>query len=276
MDDKILILGKGFIGERLGQGLGAEISERKINSLSDVQDELKKFNPAIIINCIGHTGRNVDDCELDQDKTLTANAFVPLIIAEVALRNNIRFIQISSGCIYHFDYLADEPIGEEKIPDYFDLFYSRSKIYAEQPLNILAQKFPILTLRLRMPLDNRPHPKNLLDKLINYKNIIDLPNSVTYLPDFIEATKHLIKIRAKGIYNVVNKGALRFPELLEVYKKYVPEFTYRVMDFKGLNLKRTNLIMSVEKLERSGFKVRDIKDVLEECVKDYLKTRDGS
>jgi dTDP-4-dehydrorhamnose reductase len=269
--NKILILGNGYIGNRLHEELDSELSDKRIHSLIDAEEEIKRFNPSIIINCIGHTGRNVDDCELDKDKTLMANTFVPIILGEAALRNNIKLIHISSGCIYHFDHSRDKPIDEDKMPDFFELFYSRTKIYAEQALKALFKECPILIIRIRVPLDNRPHPKNLLTKLIGYKKIIDIPNSVTYVPDFIKALKHLIEINAEGIYNVTNKGGLCYPELLDVYKKYIPDFKYRVISYAELNLVRTNLFLSTQKLELSGFKVRDIKEVFEECVKDYLK-----
>lgn len=271
MKNKILILGNGYIGNRLREGLDSELSDKRIHSLADAQEQIQRFKPNIIINCIGHIGRNVDDCELDKDKTLMANSFVPVILAETALRNRIKLIHISSGCIYRFDHSCDKPIDEEKTPDFFELFYSRTKIYAEQALKALFKECPILIVRIRVPLDNRPHPKNLLTKLIGYKKIIDIPNSVTYIPDFIKALKHLIEINAEGIYNVTNREALRYPELLDVYKKYVPDFEYRVIDYKELNLVRTNLILSTQKLEESGFKVRGIKEIFEECVKDYLK-----
>jgi dTDP-4-dehydrorhamnose reductase len=271
MRNKILILGKGFIGERLKQAFNCNISGRKIHSFSDAQKLVDKFKPGIIINCIGYTGRNVDECEQDKDKTLIANTFVPVILAEAAVRNKIKLVHISSGCIYKFNYRKDKPIREQKPPDFFDLFYSRSKIYSERALEILCNKFDILIARIRIPLDNRLHPKNLLTKLIGYKRVIDIPNSVTYIPDFVNALKHLIKVKARGIYNVVNKGSLRYPELLEVYKRYVPDFEYETIPYRELNLVRTNLILSTRKLERTGFKVRDIHNVLEECVKTYLK-----
>ncbi|RJO63993.1 MAG: NAD-dependent epimerase/dehydratase family protein [Candidatus Omnitrophota bacterium] len=273
MNERILILGNGYIGQRLHEGLGCEVSERKIYSLADAEEEIKKFKPAVLINAIGYIGNTVDDCEQDKDKALMANAFVPLILGEAAIRNHIKLVHISSGCIYRFDYLCDDPIAEEKVPDYFDLFYSRTKIYSEQPLLILSKSYPILIVRIRVPLDNRPHPRNLLDKLIKYKKIIDVPNSLTYVPDFIQAMKHLLKVDARGIYNVVNKGSLKYPDLMYVYKKYVPAFEYEVVDLKNLSLKRTNLIMSCEKLEKTGFKMRNIKDVLEECVREYLNAR---
>jgi dTDP-4-dehydrorhamnose reductase len=271
MKNKILIFGKGYIGERVRESLNCVVSGKKICSLQDAQQEINRYKPKIIINCIGHIGRNVDDCELDKDKTLMANSFIPIILAEAALRNKIKLVHISSGCIYNYDYRKDTPIGEKKLPDFFDLFYSRSKIYSERALEVMSNKYGILIVRLRIPLDNRPHPKNLLNKLIAYKRVIDSPNSVTYIPDFLRALKHLLSINATGIYNVVNKGALYFPDLMKVYKKAVPAFKYEVVDFKKLGLVRTNLILSTAKLEKTGFKVRKIKEVLEECVKNYLK-----
>lgn len=271
MKDEILIWGKGFIGNRLQEELGLPISDKKINSFSDIEVEIKRYQPKVIINCIGHTGGNVDDCEKDLDKTLTTNAFIPIMLGEMALRNDIRLVHISSGCIYHFDYAKAMPINEDQMPDYFELFYSRTKIYSEQALKFLTQKYPILIIRIRIPLDNRPHPKNLLTKLIHYKKVIDIPNSITYIPDFMQALKHLMQIEAKGIYNVVNRGALKYPELLEIYKRYVPNFEYQLIDYKQLNKVRTNLILSTKKLEETGFQIRDIHEVLEECVQDYLK-----
>lgn len=270
MKSGILVFGEGFIGERVSESLDCNISKRRINSFHDVEEEIAKYNPKIVINCIGHTGRNVDDCELDRDKTLIANAFIPVLLAEAALRNSIKLVHISTGCIYRYDYSRDSPIEENKIPDFFELFYSRTKIYSEQPLEILSHKYPFLIIRIRVPLDNRPHPRNILDKLIRYKKIIDIPNSITYIPDFIKALKHLLQINATGIYNIVNKGALRYPELLELYKKYKPDFNYEVIDFKKLNLVRTNVVLATDKLEKTGFKIRNIRRVLEECVRGYL------
>ena len=271
MKNNTLIFGRGYIGSRLQEELNCEISDKKIYSYIDAEAELKKFKPKTIINCIGNVRRNVDECEEDLDKTLIANTFVPIILAEVALRNNIKLIHISTGCIYHYDYFKDTPIDENKEPDFFELFYSRAKIYSERALALLPKKYPVLIIRIRVPLDNLPHPRNLLTKLINYKKVIDIPNSVTYIPDFIKALKHLNRINATGIYNVVNKGGLRYPQFMDIYKKYVPDFEYEIVDYKKLNIVRTNLLLSTEKLENTGFKVRDIHEVLEECVKEYLK-----
>ena len=271
MNKDILIFGKGFIGQKLQKYLDCNITEKMVNSFSDAYEEVEKNDPKVIINCIGYTGKNnVDDCEKEKNETLSANTFIPIILAEIAFRKKIKLVHISSGCIYHFNYKNQAPITEEVIPDFFSLFYSRTKIYAEKSLGALLDKANILIVRPRIPLDSRPASKNLLTKLLSFGNIIEIPNSVAYLPDFFSMIKYLISIDAKGIYNTVNKGALRYSELLDIYKKYVPGYEYKIMDIKDFNMTRTNLILSVEKLESTGYKVRDIHEVLEECVKIYL------
>jgi dTDP-4-dehydrorhamnose reductase len=268
---KTLIFGKGFIGKELQHALGCNISDKKIFSFNDAAVEVEKYNPDRIINCIGYTGKsNVDDCEASKDKTLLANVFVPTILAEIALRYKLKLVHISSGCIYKYDYSKDKPITEDKSPDYFNLFYSRTKIYAEQILKCLVNIYPVLIARIRIPMDNKPHPKNIINKLIKYREVIDIPNSITYIPDFIETLRYLMKIDARGIYNIVNKGSLRYPRLLDVYRSYRTNFEYKIIDYQDLKLERTNLILSTKKLENSGVEVRDINEVLEECIRKYI------
>ena len=273
MNKNILILGKGFIGERLQKELDCRIDASKINCFSDADKLIKKYNAKIIINCIGITGRhNVDDCELEKDATLLANSFVPVILAEVCLRSNLKLVHISSGCIFNYNYKKNKPVNEKSEDYFFKLFYSRSKIYSERAIEELARHYNILIVRIRIPLINEKHPKNLLDKLLRYNKVIDIPNSVTYIPDFLKAVKHLLKIKARGIYNIVNSGGLRYPDLMRVYQKYVTSYKFKLISVKSLGLVRTDLILSTVKLEKSGFKVRNINSVLDECVKEYLKS----
>lgn len=271
MRNKILILGKGYIGKRLQGVLQCSITSQKITRYSQIASLIKKHRPSIIINCIGHTGKsNVDGCEQDLDKTLFSNTYIPILLAEAAMRHNIKLIHLSSGCIFNYNYGKSKPISEQIDPDYFKLFYSRSKIYSERMLNKLPNHSNILTLRIRIPLDDQPHPRNLLNKLIKYRKVINVPNSITYIPDFIKALKFLIRKKAHGIYNITCKGALLYPDLLDEYQKYHPEFKYKIISLKQLKLDRTNLVLSTKKLERSGYKLRHIKDVIPQCVKNFV------
>lgn len=272
MKSKMLILGNGYIANKLHKQWGCPIYDKRILSYQDAVAAFNEHKPHVLINCIGHVGaRNVDDCELDVDKCLIANTMVPIWLGELAYRNPVKLVHISSGCIYHYDYDKQKPLTEKDVPDYYKLFYSRTKIYAEAVLDPLSKRSNVLIVRVRIPLDNCPNGRNILNKLIKYKTVIDIPNSVTYLPDFIKALEHLLKIDAKGLFNLTNKGALRYPMLLDIYKKYVPDFEYKLLPLRNLKLDRTNLILSVSKLEMTGFKVRHIKDVLKECVEQYVK-----
>lgn len=271
MKTRILIFGKGYLGQRLAAEFSCGLTDARVNSLEQCIKDVSRYKPQVVINAIGQTGaRNVDDCEMDKDKTLMSNSFVPVILAEACLRCGVRFVHISSGCIFEYDYAKQRPITEDRIPDYYDLYYSRSKVYAERCLDYLAAKFPVLTVRVRIPLDDRPGRKNIIDKLVKYGKVIDVPNSVTYVPDFVEMVRHLIAVKANGIFNTVNKGGLYYRDLMETYRKYVPDFAYKVIPLSSLKLKRTNLLLSTKKLEATGFKVRPIKSVLDECIQRYI------
>lgn len=268
---RVLVLGKGFIGTRLAKTLKYQISDARIHVLSDAQKIIKKYNPDVIINCIGHTGRrDVDDCEKALNKTFLANTVVPLLLAEACFRAKVKFVHMSSGCVFCPPVDTRAPITEKITPDFFDLYYARTKIYTEAALSALGRQHNILILRVRLPLDIVPHPHNLLTKLVGFSRVIDCPNSATYIPDFIAAVRHLIRIDAQGIFNVVNSGALRFPELLKIYQRYRPQHRFAIVDLKELKIKRMNYLLSNKKLLVTGFRIRPIQAVLEECVRQYL------
>ncbi len=272
MKNNILVVGQGYIATHIKKHFLCHVSKQRITTYQDIEKLVKKYKPEMIINCIGHTGKhNVDDCEKAIDKTLLANSFVPILLLEICLRHNIKLVHISSGCIFHYNYGKQRPIEEGRIPDYYDLFYSRTKIYFENIMAQLKKPFNVLNIRIRIPLNGEPHPKNLLTKLIKYQKIIDAPNSITYIPDFIKALKHLITINAHGTYNIVLKGGLSYPRLMKAYQKLVPKFQYTVIPYKKLKLSRTNLVLSTKKLEKTDFKVRTASEVIKECVAQYVK-----
>lgn len=269
----ILVLGAdGYIGSRICGETGFEGSADRISSLNDVEGILERYKPSTVINCIARTGwgeKGVDRCEDDAGATILANSTVPVLLTEAAIRHGFRLVHISTGYVYETPE-NNLLISEEKTPDFFEVFYSRTKIYSESALVACSGKHPILILRPNIVLDDRPHPRNILDKLIKSGRVVGGQHSVTYLPDFIEALQHLIKVEASGLYNVVNKGGLKYSELLDEYRAHNPSFDYEAIDLKDLGRNRPNAMLSTEKLEKTGFKVRDIHSVIGECLKGYI------
>lgn len=271
MNKDILILGEGYLGLRLKEAWGCASTAQRILSFKDAEAIVRAHKPKVLVNCIGYNGeKNVDDCERDLERTFWANTFIPSMLAELAMRYDLKLVQFSSGCIYHYDYKTQKPRTENDAPDYLDLAYSRSKIAMERVLVPLVPRLNALVVRIRMPLDDRPHAHNILTKLLQFKKVISVPNSVTYVPDLVAALGHLIKSDARGLYNVMNNGVLYFPELLDVCKKQGAGCDYEVVDFEKLAIKRTNIVHSAEKLEKAGFKMRDVREVYNECVQNYL------
>jgi len=106
--------------------------------------------------------------------------------------------------------------------------------------------------------------------MLGFNRIIDQQNSITYVPDFLNALEFLINKEAYGIYNIVNKETLSLVELLQSYNEYTGKTVKKeIIKTEDLGLNRTNVRLSTNKLEESGFNVRSIHDCLPECLKSY-------
>lgn len=271
---KYLIFGNGFIGNRFANFLqNSIISDNRINAIDDIFLQIEKYNPEIIINCIGKTGRpNIDWCEEHKDETFFSNVTIPTLIAEVCKDTDIYMVHIGSGCIYETNRCSGIGFSENDKPNFKGSFYSRTKIFSEK---ILSEYDNILQLRIRMPIDGIPSPRNLIDKLIGYRQVINVPNSITYIPDFIVITKKLMDMHETGIFNVTNTGAITHKEILEMYKNIVdPSYeTPEFIPIEKLNTiaGRSNCILYNTRLEGKGIKMRHVLYAVEACMKDYAK-----
>ena len=108
---KIVIFGKGWLGGKYADYLGAELSGADITNKQGVAEELDRARPDVVINTAGKTGRpNVDWCEEHKEETVASNITGPLVLMGECLKRNIRMVHLSSGCIFN---------GEAPHPDGF-------------------------------------------------------------------------------------------------------------------------------------------------------------
>ncbi|MCA9385635.1 sugar nucleotide-binding protein [Candidatus Dojkabacteria bacterium] len=272
---KYLIFGKGYIGTKFLEKLGpsAVITSTDIGNISEVETIIATEKPDIVINAAGKTGKpNIDWCEDHKKETLYSNVTGPLVLSKVCIEHQIRMVHIGSGCIYQGG--SEDTYSETDKPDPNQIpsFYSKTKAWSEEMLSY----FPLLQVRLRMPIDENPQPRNLLWKITHYEKIISVPNSISVIPDFVEATLKLITMEKTGIYNVVNPGHITHAEILDMYKKYIDSnFEYELFSLKELEAVtkagRSNCVLSTKKLEDEGIVLPEIHERLPEILQDYKK-----
>jgi len=267
---KVLIFGaRGYLGSAFSELYpGALTPEVDIADSPSVGALLDQEKPDIVINAAGRTGRpNVDWCEDHKLETLRSNATGPLVLAEECGKREIYWVHLGSGCIYSGDN-GGRGFTEEDPPNFTGSFYSRSKALADRAL----KEFPVLVLRLRMPFDATDHPRSLLRKLIAFERVLDVQNSITYLPDFYEAAKILIEKRTTGIFNAVNPGSISPYQIVQMYRDIVdPAHTFERLTSKDLphvvRTGRSNCVLNAAKIQKAtGNAFRPVEEAVREAL----------
>jgi len=268
---KYLIFGNGYLGNLFNQFLkGSKISSIYIKSEQDVLKEIIKHQPDWILNCAGATGRpNIDWCEDNKQKTFESNVLMPLIIAKACYEKKVKMLHLGSGCVYTGDNQG-KGWSEDDAPNFNGSFYSKTKALGEDML----KDYNVLQLRLRMPIDNDlDSPRNFIKKILNYKKVINIKNSMTIVNDLLKTAEYLMKKNKTGIYNVVNPGPMSHKQILDLYKKIInPKFKYTIISLKELyktvKAERSNCVLNSKKLEKE-IKIPALKDQITKIFKDY-------
>ena len=159
-----------------------------------VHDLLVREAPDVVINATGKTGRpNVDWCEEHREMTLQSNVIGALNVAVSCAALGAHLVHLGSGCVFNgpapsspsrrrgceacgYAGFVTHGSGIDRVPvpcssccgwredDYANPegFYARTK-YAT---DLVLEKMPhVAIVRLRMPIDGTPHPRNLITKL---------------------------------------------------------------------------------------------------------------
>ena len=165
-----------------------------------------------MINAAGSTGKpNVDACELVNYESLLGNAVFPGIIREVCEDIKISWGHVSSGCIYSGRRPDGKGWREEDEPNFSFRsspcsFYSGTKALGEEVLEGAENCF---IWRLRIPFNHESSPRNYLQKLLNYENLLEAENSVSHLGEVCQkCIECFTKEVEPGVYNMTNPGSI--------------------------------------------------------------------
>ena len=230
-----LVYGRtGWIGGKLGkllteQGHKWSYGRARLEDRKAVIDDIKRSKCTHIMCAAGVTGRpNVDWCEDHKTETIRANVIGILNLCDVALLHDVHVTNFATGCIYKYDdehKIGGVPFTEEDDPNFGGSFYSETKSYME----MMLRHYPnVMQCRVRMPIDgDLQNPRNFITKIANYAKVVDIPNSMTVLEEFVPMAVEGALRKLTGAYNWTNPGAISHNEVLELYRDYChPGFTW--------------------------------------------------
>ena len=273
--NKVIVLGNGYIGKKIYSYLTSTMTDFDVVTMSkydynnpallreslfnSLRSEFNNYEQKWLINCVGYTGKpNVDACENDKQTCWDLNVTFPTILADFCLQNNIKVINISSGCIYD----GTKIYSEEDDPNFGisngdSSWYSKTKHAAELCLSAYPN---VYTLRIRMPICNDFNSgKNYLAKLLKYNNLLQETNSKTVIEDLAHVVNRLINIRTvpTGIYNCVNPEPLSTKEVTEILDKHgLWNPHWKFINYEQLKehivANRSNCVLAVDKSVEYG------------------------
>lgn len=278
-----------------------------------LMDVLRQTRPSLVINAAGFTGKpNVDACEEAKADTLVGNVLFPQMVACACLAREVPFAHISSGCVYSGSKIQTEEgicirkdlmtpemqelrrknpeallgFTEEDIPNFSFReppcsFYSGSKALAEEVLRRMPNHY---VWRLRIPFDELDHPRNYLSKIQRYPKVYDNINSLSHRRDFVKACLDLWEKQAPyGIYNMTNPGHVSTREVVElIRKRWNSMRNFEFWEDDGAFYRhaaktpRSNCVLDVSKLQKTGVRLRPVMEALEEALKAWKPANGGS
>jgi len=280
---RILTLGKGFVSDHLPYPV---ISDRVIPDDIAIRLMLKAYKPDVLINCIGKTGRpNVDWCEDHKAETYMANVTLPAILASECEKLGIHLIHIGSGCIYFGPSPNSTYCMPSGLPHYsMDIgwteedfanpksYYSQTKYACDLTIGSMSN---VSILRIRMPVSTKNDPRNFINKVRNYSQVIDIPNSMTLMDDLVRCVDWAAKGNKTGIFHVTNAQPITAAQVMREFQKYQPLHKFEVIDEDELDkltlAKRSNCLLNTDKLRESGFTMSSSEDGLKACMAAYIK-----
>ena len=239
---------------------------------------LKDLRASFVINAAGFTGKpNVDACESAKYECLQGNAVLPGIIREVCEDLKIPWGHISSGCIYSGRRADGKGWTEEDEPNFSFRsppcsFYSGTKALGEEVLEGAENCF---VWRLRIPFNHEASPRNYLQKLLNYENLLEAENSVSHLEEFCQkCIECFTKDVEPGVYNMTNPGSITTSQITEwMIKEGLTDKKFKFFNSeeefmtKAAIAPRSNCVLDTTKAEKAGIGMRPVEEAMIDSIR---------
>jgi dTDP-4-dehydrorhamnose reductase len=279
---KYLLFGhKGWIGNQILEllKLNSEneiiTSDIRVDNYNEIEKLVINSKPDRIISVIGRTyGNNMNSIDYLEQKgnlkiNINDNLYSPLNLAFISNKYNIHFTYMGTGCIFNG---YDKEYTEDDEPDFFGSSYSIVKGFTDK---IIKNFDNVLNVRIRMPITTDINcNRNFINKIITYKKICSMNNSMTVLPDLLPLLIDMVVKKEIGTINLVNPGYISHNEILELYKEHInSDFKWENMTIEEQNQlllsERSNNILNTSKLQKLYPDVKDIKTSIKSLFTSY-------
>ena len=297
--DKVVLVfgGNGWIGSKVvklltDMNITVYISKCRADNIGAVKSEIESYgNITHVMSFIGRThgvyeGEEIGTIDYLEKpgklvENIRDNLFSPVALAQLCSIKDIHFTYLGTGCIFDYDdthLYGNETTGfnEDELPNFFGSSYSIVKGYTDRLMHILYGN-STLNVRIRMPITDEVNPRNFITKILNYKKICSIPNSMTVLNELLPIMIDIALKNKVGTINLTNPGLISHNEILTMYKEIIdPSFTWENFTIEEQNTilasKRSNNCLDTTVLENivEG-KVKNIKDSVKEILEQMKK-----
>lgn len=234
-----------------------------------------------VLDCLGKTSGpgqpNIDYLKGRLAENLQNNLLAHIVIMQAcarATRFGLHLSVLGTGCIYDQGVFEDDDL-----PNYDGSEYSAVKGVLDQMIHLYRSQVSICHFKIRMPIDNVPHPRNLITKLAGYKSVTFQTNSMSVLPDLVPIMVKFAIAGLEGNYNMVNRGSMTHEQIMKLYVRHVdPSHTFSLLSPEGeskiLSQGRCNNVMTTDKTEHACQKLGipgpgKLDDLMNECLLHY-------
>jgi len=284
-----LLFGKAWIGQMIYKiieenGDTVTYAESRADNEKDVEAELLRVKPDRVISVIGRTHGTIDGVDyptidyLENKGKLVENVrdnlYGPFVLAMVCKKHNIHFTFLNTGCI--FNGYPEHGYTEEDLPDFTGSSYSIIKGYVDKMMHFFEDS--VLTLRLRMPITSDNSSRNFITKIMTYKKICSMQNSMSVLPDLLPCLIDMSKRKITGIVNFTNPNSISHNEILEMVKEiYDSDFTWENFTLEEQNKillsGRSNNLLNTDKLQELCPQVLPIKEAVRKIIQQMADNK---
>ncbi|WPD24751.1 MAG: dTDP-4-dehydrorhamnose reductase [Candidatus Electrothrix scaldis] len=188
---------------------GRTSGQLDITQADQVQREIKKLHPDVVINCAAYTA--VDKCESEQEACWAVNAQGPAHLAETCVAAGTRLIHISTDYVFSGNKLVPEPYTEQDPVEPLSA-YGRSKLAGEQAIAQRMDDFLILRTSWLYGMGGNNFLKTMLrlamaDSERTIRVVDDQYGSLTWTMTLARQIKQLLFSELKGIAHATAEGS---------------------------------------------------------------------